>query len=224
MEKGTLKPELVVSEDGSHTLKVAELKEHYHSHKGALRESQHVFLKHGFEVFSNRSELRILEVGFGTGLNALLTALAAQPQKVTYHTLETFPLNAELVSELNYAQLLDSDHAAQTFNAIHKAEWEIEVPVDECFKLQKIECPIQEYEAHESYDLVYYDAFAPHAQPELWEPEIWTRLFAMMSHQGVLVTYCAKGQVKRDMKAAGFEVEGLPGPPGKREMTRARKP
>lgn len=224
MEAATMNPELMLSEDGSHTLRVESLNENYHSHKGALRESRHVFIKHGLEFMAEQEELRILEVGFGTGLNALLAALEGGVQKRTYHTLETFPLDWKLVEQLNYVELIGSENAKEIFEALHAAPWEESVKLSPVFSFQKVKCGIQHYRPSEGYDLVFYDAFAPHAQPELWEPAIWPHLFSIMNAGGVLVTYCAKGQVKRDMKAAGFTIEELPGPPGKRQMTRALKP
>ena len=224
MESGQLNPELIISEDGSHTLRVNELKEHYHSHKGALSESMHVFIDHGFKAVSVAGELRILEVGFGTGLNALLTVLHAEGKPVYYHALEPFPLDKDLIESLNYPDQLEHSDARQVFQSLHDAPWEQAIQVTHRFVLQKLSIPMQKYRSNVKYHLVYYDAFAPHAQPELWEPDIWKHVYGMLQPGGVLVTYCAKGQVKRDMRAAGFEVERLPGPPGKREMTRAIRP
>lgn len=223
MEKRELKTELVESGDGSHTLKVEELKEHYHSHKGALQESLYVFIEKGLREFDQADYVSILEVGFGTGLNALLTAVDQKRPPITYWSLETFPLKWELASQLNYPKLIPEESAKKVFEDMHLAEWNSEVILMNGFILQKMNSSLQEFESDQKFDLVYYDAFAPHAQPELWEPAIWEKLFLMMNSGGVLVTYCAKGQVRRDMQAAGFKVERLDGPPGKREMIRARK-
>jgi len=223
MEDDALKPKLVESWDGSHTLRVESLNEYYHSHKGALRESQHVFLQMGLHELMERQRIRILEVGFGTGLNALLTALSDGPE-IHYLTLETYPLSMELVEQLNYPDLVQDPRASTLFKQLHESPWEESVSLTDRFTLKKRKCPIQDLRDIEKVDLVYYDAFAPHAQPELWEPSIWTQLFDQMNSDGYLVTYCAKGQVRRDMIAAGFEVERLEGPPGKREMLRAKKP
>lgn len=222
MDQGTLKPELVTSGDGSHTLKVAELKEHYHSHKGALCESEHVFIKAGLEALQ-KDEIRLLEVGFGTGLNALLSALNSSYHHLEYHTLETFILEFETIEKLNYPELIGGENTGKLFREIHLSNWNELVTINERFSIQKIHKRLQDFESTELFDLVYYDAFAPHAQPELWDLSIWQKLFEMINTGGTIVTYCAKGQVKRDMKAAGFDVESIPGPPGKREMTRARK-
>lgn len=223
MEKRELKTELVESGDGSHTLKVEELKEHYHSHKGALQESLYVFIEKGLREFDQADHVSILEVGFGTGLNALLTALDQKRPSVKYCSLETFPLKWELASQLNYPKLIQDESAEKVFEDMHLAAWNSEVSLMDGFVLQKLNNSLQEFGTDLKFDLVYYDAFAPHAQPELWEPAIWEKLFNIMNNGGVLVTYCAKGQVRRDMQAAGFKVERLDGPPGKREMIRARK-
>lgn len=219
-----MNPEIVVSGDGSHTLKVASLKEHYHSHKGAIQESRYVFLKMGLKEFFDVSEIRVLEVGFGTGLNALLTALEDSGPAVHYTTLETYPLSFELVSQLNYPRLIEGDRVDDLFQQIHESSWGQLNQITESFFIEKRHIGLEAFESHEAFDLVYYDAFAPHAQPELWAPAIWQKLFGLLKPGGMLVTYCAKGQVRRDMQAAGFTVERLPGPPGKREMLRATKP
>jgi tRNA U34 5-methylaminomethyl-2-thiouridine-forming methyltransferase MnmC len=224
MEEDKLKPEIIESADGSHTLRVDSLNETYHSHKGALTESLHVFLKMGLALFSERDSIHLLEVGFGTGLNALLTAIDSTRNAVHYTSLETYPLSWEMVSKLNYAQLANDHKAESIFEKMHATPWDESMEIADQFYLKKAACSLQDFKAEQKIDLVYYDAFAPHAQPELWEPAIWQKLFEMMSNGGILVTYCAKGQVRRDMQAAGFSVERLEGPPGKREMIRATKP
>lgn len=224
METDPLKPEIIESADGSHTLRVESLNENYHSYKGALTESLHVFLKMGLALFSEKESIQLLEVGFGTGLNTLLTALDIDRREVHYTSLETYPLSWEMVSKLNYAKLVNDPIAELTFEKMHTAPWDEFSEIADNFHLRKVHAALQDFEPDRPIDLVYYDAFAPHAQPELWEPAIWQKLFEMMSVGGVLVTYCAKGQVRRDMQATGFTVERLEGPPGKREMIRATKP
>lgn len=224
MEEDKLKPELIQSADGSHTLRVESLNENYHSHKGALTESQYVFLSMGLDLFSEKESIRLLEVGFGTGLNAMLTALVKDRPAVHYTSLETYPLTWDLVSKMNYVALTNEARAEELFKSLHHAQWDVEVKITEDFFLEKRHLALQEFTTPSSFDLVYYDAFAPHAQPELWELNIWQKLFDMMASKAVLVTYCAKGQVRRDMQTAGFEVQRLQGPPGKREMLRAIKP
>jgi len=223
MKKRELKTELVETGDGSHTLKIEELKEHYHSHKGAIQESLYVFIEKGLREFNHADHVSILEVGFGTGLNALLTSIDRKRSAVRYWSLETFPLKWEIVGQLNYPKLIKDNSVEEVFKEIHVSAWDTEVSLMDGFVFKKINSSLQEFDSDHKFDLIYYDAFAPHAQPELWEPAIWEKLFDMMNNRGVLVTYCAKGQVRRDMQAAGFTVERLEGPPGKREMIRARK-
>ena len=223
MEERPLNHRIVESGDGSHTLRVDNLKEHYHSHKGAIQESRHVFLKMGVASFPDDKPLRILEVGFGTGLNALLTLCDYPDRSIHYTTLEAFPLAEELVEQLNYPLQIEHPKAKQFYQQLHSLEWEKEHAISAHFSFLKHAVKLQEFHDSQHFDLIYYDAFAPHAQPELWTLEIWERLFGMLNKNGILVTYCAKGQVRRDMQTASFEVERLKGPPGKREMLRARK-
>lgn len=215
---------IVTSADGSHTLHVAELKEHYHSHKGALQESLYVFIEMGLHRFPENADLKLLEVGFGTGLNTLLTVLKRMNRSVEYTGLEAFPLSKEMTGQLNYPSLLGDQRAAGLYEQVHQTPWDQPVALEPGFVLCKRQAELQTFETGQTFDLIYFDAFAPHAQPELWEPVIWQKLYAMMSSGGVLVTYCAKGQVRRDMQSVGFRTERLPGPPGKREMLRATKP
>ena len=215
---------VVISGDGSHTIKVPALKEHYHSQKGAINESKHVFIKMGLEGLKIKDELNVLEVGFGTGLNALLTALNHIDCELNYVALEPYPLDASVLNQLNYADELNVTQASDIYQAMHFGAWNTWIDLSSNMRLLKRQDRIEEYGGSEKFDLVYYDAFAPHAQSELWEPKIWQMLFNQMNSGGVLVTYCAKGQVRRNMQAAGFNVERLPGPPGKREMLRATKP
>ena len=223
MEAGKLKIELVTSEDGSHTLRIPELKEHYHSHKGALRECEHVFIQMGLESLSLKAEISLLEVGFGTGLNALVTFFRRAERVINYTAIEPVPLKLEIIEQLNYASLLQEKTAADVFQKLHRASWNEWVEITSGFHLEKREEKLEDFQPIREYDLIYYDAFAPHAQSELWEVSIWRQLYGIMKSGGVLVTYCAKGQVRRDMQEAGFMVERLPGPPGKREMLRATK-
>jgi tRNA U34 5-methylaminomethyl-2-thiouridine-forming methyltransferase MnmC len=220
MEKPKLSPVIVVSEDGSHTLKVPELKERYHSHKGAIQESQHVFIQMGANAHE-KEQLNILEIGFGTGLNVLMTVLEKGKQ-VIYHTLEPFPLDPEMVEKLNYPEQIGGD-SLSIFEKIHDVPWEKTSDINDQFSLCKFKIGLQDFVPTQLYDLIYYDAFAPHAQPELWESWVWEKLMRILNPEGMIVTYCAKGQVRRDMQSAGFQVERVPGPPGKREMLRATK-
>lgn len=216
--------EIRQTKDGSNTLFVPELNEHYHSVHGALQESQHVFIKHGLEhVLSSKKDIKILEVGFGTGLNAILTYPFALAKKafIQYDTLEKFPLEQEVVNQLQFDKVILNPELHDVYLKMHAAPWNEPVDLIPYFSLQKMHETLEEYVAPQSYyDLVYFDAFAPEKQPELWSEEMFVKLYNAIRPGGILVTYCAKGSFKRSLKAAGFEVEALPGPPGKREMTR----
>jgi tRNA U34 5-methylaminomethyl-2-thiouridine-forming methyltransferase MnmC len=217
--------ELIVTEDGSHTLYNPDLKEHYHSTHGAIQEGMHVFIAAGLrEVAKKKKSIRILEVGFGTGLNCMLTMLEAWRTglKIEYDALEPYPLSERLLCTLNYAGLLDFHDNPCDFELIH-TENEGEIEVSDTFQLIKYKQGIQAFTPEGTYDLIYMDAFAPQVQPDMWTEKVFKKLFDCLPEGGILVTYCAQGQVKRNMKAAGFTLDRLPGPPGKREMTRAVK-
>ncbi|MCQ2217683.1 MAG: tRNA (5-methylaminomethyl-2-thiouridine)(34)-methyltransferase MnmD [Paludibacteraceae bacterium] len=209
--------------DGSQTLFVPSLDEHYHSIKGALTESLHIFIKMGLQE-SKAEEPRILEIGFGTGLNALLTAGEAEKDRtIRYTTLERYPLSMELVGQLEYPKLVD-EHTAKYFLPIHRCKWNEWNQITDNFYLRKIECDFTKLEIKEKYDVIYFDAFAPEKQPEMWSQEIFNEMYDCLDENGILVTYCAKGAVRRMLQAAGFEVERLAGPPGgKREILRGKK-
>ncbi len=217
---------LQITNDGSHTLFSAQYGVTYHSHFGAITESAHVFIAAGlrFKAVVQR-DIRILEAGFGTGLNAFMTWLEAERRnlQVSYTGLEINPLSAEDASGLNYPLLLNAPDRATDFHLLHRCEWEKAHPLSEHFVFEKRRTPIQQFEQKDAFDLIYFDAFAPQAQPELWTDEVFARLFNSLRPEGALVTYCAQGEFKRSLKRAGFVVERLQGPPGKREMTRALK-
>ncbi|MEJ8757742.1 tRNA (5-methylaminomethyl-2-thiouridine)(34)-methyltransferase MnmD [Pontibacter sp. H259] len=220
--------EIRQTKDGSNTLYVPELNEHYHSVHGALQESQHVFIKHGLEyALEQKRDVKILEVGFGTGLNAILTFPFALAQKafVQYDTLEKYPLGQDIVEQLHFEQFILNPELLDYFKQIHAAPWNEPVDLIPYFSLQKIHETLEEFSSPDAYyDVIYFDAFAPEKQPELWTEEVFAKLYKAVRPGGVLVTYCAKGAFKRNLKAAGFIVEALPGPPGKREMTRGIRP
>jgi tRNA U34 5-methylaminomethyl-2-thiouridine-forming methyltransferase MnmC len=216
---------LLESGDGSHTLYNAQLDETYHSTHGALTESRHVFIAHGLVPFLEKQpEAAVLEIGFGTGLNALLSLEKAveMGKKITYHTLETFPLPAEVVNGLNYSQYF-SPTLFEPFLAMHQAPWNGETVISENFLLTKLNTPLQEFSSSVLFDVIYFDAFAPRKQPEMWSAENMEKAIRNLKKGGIFVTYCATGQLRRDLKTLGLEVEKLPGPPGKREMTRGWK-
>ncbi len=212
---------LVTTSDGSPTLLNEELEEHYHSRHGAIRESQHVFIDAGLKAVTVQGCVNILEIGLGTGLNAFLTFL--EKKEVMYTALEAFPLDESITNALNYPALLNADAANDVFRNIHSSDWGRVITLSSTFELKKIKGKVQDTELDQAFHLIYFDAFAPGVQPELWTKEIFDKMFAALLPGGILVTYCAKGEVKRNMKAAGFTIEALQGPPGKREMTRAKR-
>ena len=211
------------TEDGSATLFVPELNEHYHSVKGARTESQHIFIDMGLKA-SAAPQPHVLEIGFGTGLNAFLTLLDAEvhQRKIHYYSVELYPLDMDVIECLNYGEMICAGRK-DVFQALHQAEWNVAVQVTDFFGLHKIQGDSNTCALPDRIDLVYFDAFAPDKQPEMWNQEIFNRLYARMTGGGVLTTYCAKGVVRRMMKEAGYSVERIPGPPGKREMLRAIK-
>ncbi|QNF33541.1 tRNA (5-methylaminomethyl-2-thiouridine)(34)-methyltransferase MnmD [Adhaeribacter swui] len=222
-----MKTEIRQTKDGSATLYVPELNEHYHSVNGALQESLHVFIRAGLEfAWQNQPEINILEVGFGTGLNALLTLQQTLLLKknIFYHTLEKYPLTLELINQMHFEQFILNPELLDYLGPLHRAPWNEAVNLTPEFTLLKSEADLQTYLfPMEHYHLIYFDAFAPEKQPELWTDAIFLNLYNALKINGCLVSYCAKGSFKRSLKAAGFTVEALPGPPGKREMTRALK-
>lgn len=217
--------EIVVTKDGSHTVAIPEKGVTYHSVHGAVQESVHVFVEAGLRYAFERFKLPktpVFEMGFGTGLNAFLTAVDATEKKrsVYYVAVETAPLTVEEASVLNYPDTLGHN---ELFRQLHRCPWHEDVRLNDFFTVKKIQTDVAAFSLSRLFNVIYYDAFAPLAQPELWAKEIFEKLFAMLNDGGVLVTYCSKGDVRRAMKAAGFAVTKLPGPPGKREMLRAEK-
>lgn len=214
------------SRDGSSTLLSEKFGVTYHSKYGALQESRHVFIQEGLHYKCIRKKkLSILEMGFGTGLNALLTYIQAQKfnLEINYTAIEKFPISMDVVEELNYCSALNFNETPCVYKALHAAPWEEAMTLHDNFSFKKIKQSIEDFELEESYDLIYYDAFAPNVQPELWEEPLLQKMYNALLPNGALVTYCAKGVFKRTLKAVGFKVETLKGPPGKREMVRAVK-
>ena len=221
-----MKLEIIVTDDGSHTVSVPELEVMYHSRRGAVQESVHVFIEAGLRHVLERPEppgvVRLFEMGLGTGLNALLTLLEAQHQRVRVHytAVEAYPLSAEEASALNYGE-----DAAQRalLQRLHTCPWNEDVALTEWFTFRKEQTKLADYRGSAPFHLIYYDAFAPKAQPELWTEKTFRQLYGLLLPGGVLTTYCSKGDVRRAMRAAGLTVTKLPGPPGKREMVRAER-
>ncbi len=220
---------IILTGDGSHSISVPELNVAYHSVHGAIEESMHVFVNAGFNEAAKQNQagtVRIFEVGFGTGLNGLLTFLEAEKNKIRvyYETVEPFPLNKDEVAGLNYCQQLDRPELLTVFEEFHHCNWEHEIAITENFSFKKVNTELFNHLTIQQFNLIYFDAFAPNAQPEMWTKAIFEKMYAMLEPGGVLVTYCSKGDVRRAMIAAGLEVEKLPGPPKKREMLRAARP
>lgn len=211
--------------DGSHTLFVPDLDEHYHSTHGAIQESMHVFINAGLNYFNNSKELTILEIGLGTGLNAFLTYIESKKKgtPINYTGIEAYPLTKEIIENLNYPEQLNEMDNKAVFKLLHECNWNKEVNITDSFLLTKLNVLLQDYKVKKQYDLIYFDAFGPGVQEEMWTREVFEKMYQSLAVGGILVTYCAKGEVKRTLKSVGFEVENIPGPPGKREMTRARK-
>ncbi len=220
-------PELVLTDDGSSSLRLPGFIDLYHSHHGAIQESSLVYIQYGLGHVPKK-EIRILEIGLGTGLNCLLTWLHQKqtaPQKhIYYAALEPFPITYQLSQELNYAFFFPEYDVSSILQKIHCAPWGKSEHIDSAFVFERFKQKIQEFTPlKNSFDLIYYDAFGPPSQPEMWEHDIFVKMHNTLAPEGVLVTYCAKGAVKRALKNVGFRVEGLKGPRGKREVTRAVK-
>lgn len=217
-----MKREIILTNDGSSSLFVPELNETYHSIHGAIAEAKHVFLKKGLEEKKHLEIVRILEVGFGTGLNCLLTYLKSKNENlnIEYTGIEKYPITPEELKAVNYGIELN---AVKEFDEINKSEWENIAVISDNFKLKKLKFDLESDDLIGPFDLVYFDAFAPNKQAAMWTSEIFTKIYNQLEKDGLLVTYCCQGQVKRTLKEVGFEVQKTDGPPGKREMLTARK-
>ncbi len=217
--------EVIQSNDGSSTIRRSDLNETYHSIHGALNESRHVFIKNGTELIK-KSQRAIFEVGFGTGLNVMTTLewAAKNPSiLITMSSIEAFPIKMEVIKQLNYGSLFDFPEAEKLFLKIHEADWDQEIQLTSNFKFKKIHADYLNYATSSVFDCIYFDAFAPNKQADMWEISALNKSFDLLQPNGWLTTYCAKGQLKRDLRTVGFEVSNVPGPPGKREMTLAQK-
>ncbi|MCF8225358.1 MAG: tRNA (5-methylaminomethyl-2-thiouridine)(34)-methyltransferase MnmD [Bacteroidales bacterium] len=219
-----MKRQIKKTGDGSHTLYVPELNEHYHSIHGAVMESKHIFIEAGFNS-SSPDTVKVLEFGMGTGLNVLLTFLecAKSGRKVYYHAIEKYPVSEKEAEKLNLEGFTGSGSEG-ILDQIHRSPWNHTANISESFTLYKELNDFRKADPGQGYHVIYFDAFAPEVQPELWTADIFRRIWKMAETGAVLTTYSSKGQVKRNLVEAGFSVEKIPGPPGKREFIRATKP
>lgn len=223
----------IITKDGSYTISIPEMNVTYHSHHGAIQESMHVFIDAGLKYVSGnllKPGISILEMGFGTGLNTLLSLIEAEKSqlKIYYTAVELFPLQEDEITLLNYCEQLRRKDLEPIFDQLHQCEWEKDINITPYFIIHKTKVSLLNFTTSpmeafgtKPYNLIYYDAFAPAAQPELWTKEVFEKLYNMFLPGGILVTYCSKSDVRRAMQAVGFTVEKIPGPRGKREMLRA---
>lgn len=219
-----MKRQIIQTSDGSTTIHLPEWNENYHSKHGAIQEAKHVFIKNGLSLFDGKS-VSILEIGFGTGLNAFITFLETQNnnQIIDYVGVEAYPVSFEEVQQMNYVSELNAENEATIFRTMHESDWDVNVKISEHFSLTKRKQFFDQIDDIQQFDLIYFDAFGYRVQPELWSTEIFQKMYNALKPDSYLVTYAARGIVKRSMIEVGFTVEKLDGPPGKREMFRAYK-
>jgi len=225
--------DLILTKDGSHTIAVSGIPVRastdgnvtYHSIHGAIQESMHVFINAGLKSLPVSQNIHILEMGFGSGLNALLTLIETEKTKqiIHYTAIDLYPLEENEINTLNYCEQLDRQDLFPIFMQMHSCEWEKDTRLSETFYLHKTKQDLQDYKNSGFCEVIYFDAFAPRIQPELWTKNIFDKMYSILNTNGILVTYCSKGDVRRNMMAAGFTVEKMQGPPGKREMIKGRK-
>ena len=216
---------IFITSDGSSSIFLPDLDETYHSKHGAIQEAYHVFIRSGLDLFSDDSKVHILEIGFGTGLNCFITFLESERRnlKILYDGVEAYPLKEEEIVQLNYIKELEADELSDVFETMHSIPWEESLKISADFYLKKRKQFFKDIEDKNKFDLIYFDAFGANVQPELWTIDVFKKMFDSLKNNGVLVTYSAKGSVRRAMQEVGFKVERLPGPPGKREMLRGKK-
>ncbi|MGB1391152.1 MAG: tRNA (5-methylaminomethyl-2-thiouridine)(34)-methyltransferase MnmD [Flavobacteriaceae bacterium] len=219
-----MKREIIKTSDGSTTIHIPEWNEQYHSIHGAIQEANHVYIQQGLN-YKTINEIAVLEIGFGTGLNSFMTFLKAQERKlkIEYVGVEAYPIFKEELEKLNYVAELDAIQFTEIFESFHSCSWEEKHKITPDFSLLKRKQFFHEINDKNKFDVIYFDAFGARVQPELWTEEIFLKMFLALKSGGVLVTYAAKGSVRRAMQSVGFSIERLPGPPGKREMLRATK-
>lgn len=219
-----MKREIIITSDGSTSIHLPEWDESYHSKHGAIQEAQHVFIKNGLSLCKGQS-VSVLEIGFGTGLNAFITFLESQKtnQNIAYVGIEGFPISADEVLQMNYVNQLNANQFESEFKTMHTSDWEKNVTISHAFRLTKRKQLFNDINDKNQFNIIYFDAFGYRVQPELWSLGIFTKMFEALKEGGILVTYACRGPIKNAMKEAGFKIEKLAGPPGKREMLRGWK-
>ena len=219
-----MKREIIIIDDGSTTIRIPDWDENYHSTHGAIQEAKHVFIKNGLNLFQKQDSISILEIGFGTGLNAFITFLETLTKdKVNYVGIEAYPISEEEIAQMNYVSELEAEKYQDVFNKMHSCDWESQQKITDNFTLTKRKQFFQDIEDKEQYDLIYFDAFGFPLQPELWSEAIFKKMYDALLPKGTLVTYACRSSIKNAMLSVGFSIEKLPGAPGKREMLRATK-
>ena len=219
-----MKREIIITDDGSTTIRIPEWDENYHSTHGAIQEAKHVFIKNGLDLFQKQDSISILEIGFGTGLNAFITFLeTVNKEKVNYVGVEAYPISTEEIAQMNYVTELQATQYQEIFDKMHTGDWESKQIITENFILTKRKQFFQDIDDKEQYDLIYFDAFGFPLQPELWSEAIFKKMYDALLPKGTLVTYACRSSIKNAMLSVGFSIEKLPGAPGKREMLRATK-
>lgn len=220
-----MEKKIIKTSDGSSSLYLPEWDENYHSIHGAIQEAYHVFIRSGLDLFPEGKEVSILEMGFGTGLNCMITFLESQRRGLTidYVGLEAYPLEVDTVLKLNHLEQLKAEKSIDFYLQMLEAAWDCRSEIHENFFLNKRVLLFENFNEEQNFDLIYFDAFGARVQPELWTEAMFKKMYVALKDNGILVTYAAKGSVRRAMLAVGFQVERLPGPPGKREMLRGKK-
>jgi tRNA U34 5-methylaminomethyl-2-thiouridine-forming methyltransferase MnmC len=219
-----MKREIIITDDGSTTIRIPDWDENYHSTHGAIQEAKHVFIKNGLDLFQNQDSISILEIGFGTGLNAFITFLETlNKDKVNYVGVEAYPISSEEITQMNYVSELDAKMYQEVFDKMHSCNWENQEIIAKNFLLSKRKQFFQDIEDKNQFDLIYFDAFGFPLQPELWSETIFKKMYEALLPKGTLVTYACRSSIKNAMLSVGFSIEKLPGAPGKREMLRATK-
>ena len=220
-----MKHEIIITQDGSSSIYIPELDETYHSKFGAIQEAKHVFIKNGLDLFADGSEISILEIGFGTGLNALITLLESEKRnlKINYVGVEAFPIALDEIAQLNYVEQLEAPVKQLDFEKMHASNWEEEIIITSNFTLTKRKQSFADISDENAFDLIYFDAFGFTVQPELWNETIFEIMYKSLKNVGILSTYACRTSIKKAMQHAGFQTLKLSGAPGKREMLRALK-